>query len=161
MKLAILIVIVNLSGFSTKLLKPNRNDKVIELITDAGYEGEAHRVETEDGYLLKVHRLLPKTKDKQSERKPVFLMHGILATAADFLVTGPEIALAYLLADSGYDGRQILNNLYLEFNNSFKFFYIISLAGQCSRKPVFDEASKFLSRLKRVLEVQLARDWIL
>lgn len=110
MKLAILVVIVNLSGFSTILLKPNRNDKVIELITDAGYQGEAHRVETEDGYLLKVHRLLPKTKDKQSEGQPVFLMHGILATAADFLVTGPEIALAYLLADSGYDGRQVLNN---------------------------------------------------
>lgn len=106
MKLAILLVIVYLSGFTTKLLKSNRNDKVIELITNAGYKGEAHRVETDDGYLLKVHRVLPKTRDLKSESKPVFLMHGILATAADFLVTGPEIALAYLLADSGYDGRQ-------------------------------------------------------
>lgn len=105
-KLAIFIVIVNTSSYDSKLLKPKRSDGVVDLITTAGYQGEAHRIETEDGYLLKIHRLLPNPKKSRSiRRKPVFLMHGILATAADFLLTGPDIALGYLLADHGYDGE--------------------------------------------------------
>lgn len=79
------------------------NDDVLELIKSAGYKGKAYQVETEDGYLLTAHRILPRNGLKASSKHPVFLMHGLIATAADFLVTGPKIALAYLLSDKGYD----------------------------------------------------------
>lgn len=98
-----LLAILQISFCNSKLLKFNGSDKVIELIGTAGYKTEAHRVETRDGYLLKVYRLLPKFK---TAKKPVFLMHGVLSSAADFLITGPKIALAYLLADNGYDGKE-------------------------------------------------------
>lgn len=79
-----------------------KNDRVLELIASAGYDGEVHKVMTDDGYFLRIHRLAARSRNV-TRRKPVFLMHGIVATAADFLLTGPDIALAYLLADHGYD----------------------------------------------------------
>lgn len=102
-KLLVLMLLCNFIDSNSKLLKATGNDNIVQLITSAGYKGEAHRVETEDGYLLKVHRVFPKVSEPGIFREPVFLMHGILATAADFLITGPKIALAYLLADNGYD----------------------------------------------------------
>lgn len=77
-----------------------QNDQVLTLIENAGYNGEAHQIDTEDGYILKLHRIIPK---KTNSLKPVLLCHGILATSADFLVTGSQSALAYLLSDYGHD----------------------------------------------------------
>lgn len=77
------------------------DDDVLELINSAGYKGESHLVETQDGYILKVHRIVPKKPN--TLKKPVFLMHGLLAASADFVITGPQTALAYYLSDAGYD----------------------------------------------------------
>lgn len=60
----------------------------------AGSVSETYRVETEDGYLLKIHRILPNVL---KERKgPVLLIHGLFGTAADFLVAGSDVALGEL-----------------------------------------------------------------
>lgn len=75
-------------------------DQVLQLIANAGYQGEAHQTETDDGYILKIHRIIPKFPNG---KEPVFIMHGILATSADFLVTGSNVSIAYLLSDHGYD----------------------------------------------------------
>jgi Partial alpha/beta-hydrolase lipase region len=75
-------------------------DQVLDLIASSGYKGEAHYVETVDGYILKLHRIVPRYYNK---KKPVLLVHGILASSADFLITGKENAIAYLLSDAGYD----------------------------------------------------------
>lgn len=93
----VLLVAVNLalSGESSK------SDDVLQLVAKAGYEGQAHRVETQDGYLLKVHRILPKISGVS--KYPVFLMHGLIAASSDYVMTGPKLALAYYLADNGYD----------------------------------------------------------
>ena len=93
--IALLVVIDLVSGVD-KL-----SDDVLLLIKTAGYTGEAHQVETVDGYLLKVHRVLPKISTRQ--QFPVLLIHGLGATSADFVITGPKLALAYYLADAGYD----------------------------------------------------------
>ena len=69
---------------------------------NAGYECKVYDVSTEDGYILKIHRILIKDQMEVS-KGPVFLMHGLFGTAADYILTGPETALAYLLADQGYD----------------------------------------------------------
>lgn len=96
-------IVIVLTICDAKLLKRSASDKVINLIENAGYQGEAHRVITEDGYYLMVHRVLPKNTKNTVKLKPVFLMHGMGATSADFLLTGPEIALGFLLSDNGYD----------------------------------------------------------
>lgn len=35
--------------------------------------------------------------------QPVFLQHGLLSSSADWLLSGPEKGLAFILADLGYD----------------------------------------------------------
>lgn len=100
-KLIIALIVLKFLCCNFELLQ--QSDNIVKLVNGAGYISEVHQVETDDGYLLKVHRVLPRATHSSNVRKPVFLMHGILATAADFLITGPDIALAYLLSDHGYD----------------------------------------------------------
>ena len=91
-----LLVIVDLVSGADKL-----SDDVLLLIKKAGYTGEVHQIETVDGYLLKNHRVLPKSRTRQ--QFPVLLMHGISLNSVDWLIAGPNRALAYYLADAGYD----------------------------------------------------------
>ncbi|XP_055683007.1 lipase 3-like [Lutzomyia longipalpis] len=79
---------------------------VIEMIQENGYPVESHEVQTEDGYLLTMHRI-PYGKAPGAgpgPNKPAILLHhGLLLSSASFVVLGPEKSLAYLLADRGYD----------------------------------------------------------
>lgn len=68
-------------------------DDVDKFIVTAGYSSEVHEVETEDGYLLRVHRIMPMKPSSVVRKGPVFLMHGLFCTAADYVMTGPDIAL--------------------------------------------------------------------
>lgn len=90
---------------SVKLALPERvyeRDEVMELVRQqTGYKIEAHLVDTEDGYVLKVHRMYRKNPKKV--KPPVFLQHGLFASSGDFVLTGKSKALAFLLADSDYD----------------------------------------------------------
>jgi lysosomal acid lipase/cholesteryl ester hydrolase len=71
------------------------------MIENAGYKAEVHQTETADGYKLKVHRILPKRVSMSSKLGPVLLMHGLFATAADFLVTGADNALRMMFRKCG------------------------------------------------------------
>lgn len=100
MKTAIVLAFLSVFIVLIDSLQVSESDQVLRLIESTGYDGEAHQVETEDGYILKLHRIVPKNPNG---RKPVLLAHGILATSADFLIMGSEYSIAYLLSDSGYD----------------------------------------------------------
>lgn len=118
----VLCAILPLYLCNPKLLNFDESDKIIGLVSRAGYRVQAHMIETEDGYLLKVHRLLPKfngNKKPVSMKPPVCLMHGVLSSAADFLITGPKIALAYMLADNGYDGKKDCETVFETLHWSF------------------------------------------
>lgn len=66
------------------------------LVRKYGYPFEEHEVVTEDGYILSMFRI-------PSNGSAVFLMHGLLGCADDYVVAGPDSGLAYLLAEDGYD----------------------------------------------------------
>ncbi|KAJ8727885.1 hypothetical protein PYW08_016270 [Mythimna loreyi] len=76
------------------------------LVAKYGYPIEVHTIETSDGYILEAHRI-PHGRDQNNDpnvkRPVVFVMHGLLSSSADFIVLGPGSALAYLLAEAGYD----------------------------------------------------------
>ncbi|XP_063979667.1 lipase 3-like [Diachasmimorpha longicaudata] len=75
-----------------------------ELITKYGYRGETHHVETGDGHILELHRVTgPKSNSRPFGKPVAFLMHGLLSSSVDWLISGPEKAFAYILADQGYD----------------------------------------------------------
>lgn len=106
LKIFFLLIFISLSvessGFGFRNLYRFRdNDDSLDLIRDAGYQGEAHTVETGDRkWTLKMHRIRPK---RSNGKHPVFLFHGLFAASADYLITGKNNALAFLLADHGYD----------------------------------------------------------
>lgn len=68
-------------------------DDVVKLIEEEGYICQVHRVETTDGYLLKMHRVMKKGQVENLQLGVVFIMHGIYATSADFVITRSKIAL--------------------------------------------------------------------
>ncbi|KAG5861914.1 hypothetical protein JTB14_032103 [Gonioctena quinquepunctata] len=72
-----------------------------------GYEVETHWVTTEDGYVLRMHRIphgINETNIVGKPKKPaVLLMHGLLSSSADWLLLGPDKSLGFVLADAGFD----------------------------------------------------------
>lgn len=72
-----------------------------------GYPIETHYIVTEDHYIIATHRIPYGRKEYQPysslPRKPVLLITGILFGADTWTFTGPNKALAYILADNGYD----------------------------------------------------------
>ncbi|KAF2365993.1 AB-hydrolase lipase domain [Trinorchestia longiramus] len=75
-----------------------------ELIEAAGYVAETHHVTTEDGYILELHRIPYGVAGSNGEVRPVaFLQHCLLCSSSDYLMNEPDKALAYILADTGFD----------------------------------------------------------
>ncbi|CAG9134874.1 unnamed protein product [Plutella xylostella] len=73
-----------------------------EICEKYGYEVEEHTVTTEDGYMLTLHRVLG-TENTTSNGKVVLLMHGIMDSADSWVLQGKDQALAFILADEGFD----------------------------------------------------------
>lgn len=67
-----------------------------EMIEEGGYTAEEHHVTTEDGYILTINRI------KKVAGQVVFIMHGLLNSADDWLTAGKD-ALPFVLAEAGYD----------------------------------------------------------
>ncbi|XP_053666764.1 lipase 1-like [Anopheles marshallii] len=74
----------------------------VELIKKYGYRGQAYTVTTSDGYRLGVHRLGRK-QGPDPKLLPVLIIHGLLGSSAEWVLIGPDDALAYQLANVGYD----------------------------------------------------------
>lgn len=97
------------STTTEKYLIKNSDDPSIyfttpQLIIYHGYSAETHTILTDDGYFLTVHRIpFSKHSQKKVPDKTVLLHHGLLGSSADWVITGPEKALAFILSDAGYD----------------------------------------------------------
>ncbi|XP_058456628.1 lipase 3-like [Malaya genurostris] len=74
------------------------------LLRKYGYPAEEHIIETDDGYLLGLHRCPGSPASPEAVGKPVVLLqHGMLSSSADYILMGPQTSLVYMLADAGYD----------------------------------------------------------
>jgi lysosomal acid lipase/cholesteryl ester hydrolase len=86
---------------------PNWDRNVTELVKSKGYQVEEHYATTADGFILCLHRILPKTKDKHD--RPVafkgvaFFQHGFMQCSEGWVARGPDKDLTYMLVDQGYD----------------------------------------------------------
>ncbi|XP_039502057.1 lipase 3 isoform X1 [Drosophila santomea] len=67
------------------------------LIKKYGYPAENHTLQTDDGYILTLHRIA------RPGATPVLLVHGLLDSSATWVMMGPNKGLGYLLYDQGYD----------------------------------------------------------
>ena len=76
------------------------------MIISRGYPVQTHHVTTQDGFILGIQRIPHGRGEREFvlEAKPVvFLQHGLLADASNWIMEGPSTSLAYLLADQGFD----------------------------------------------------------
>ncbi|CAH1179218.1 unnamed protein product [Phaedon cochleariae] len=76
----------------------------IEKIRHDGYPLEMYELTTEDNYILTTVRIPHGVQSKnKTGRSPVLLLHGMGGTPEMFVMLGKGRALAYNLADSGFD----------------------------------------------------------
>lgn len=54
---------------------------------------ETHELETEDGYLITVHRIPGGKLSKDAHKTPILLMHGLMSSSVDWIINGPGKAL--------------------------------------------------------------------
>ncbi|XP_021951697.1 lipase member K isoform X2 [Folsomia candida] len=78
---------------------------VSELIQKYGFPFESHEVVTKDKYILNLFRIPHGRQGPHSrgDKPPVLLAHGLLNSAGAWVIHEPDKALAYMLADRGYD----------------------------------------------------------
>ncbi|GMG20687.1 unnamed protein product [Ambrosiozyma monospora] len=80
---------------------------IVEIVHAHGYKIHEHVVQTRDGYLLSVHRILKKeaTSTAYLTESPVVYMHHGLLTNSELFVLGDKTSkcLPFLLVDAGYD----------------------------------------------------------
>lgn len=62
------------------------------MIRRAGYPAESHVIQTEDGYLLTLHRI-----PGNNNSTPVLLQHGLLCSSADWVIAGKNRGLGILI----------------------------------------------------------------
>ncbi|CAK1552488.1 unnamed protein product [Leptosia nina] len=103
----------NKDELETRDLGARISDNIVEdanldvggLVKKYGYPYEEHHAITQDGYILTLHRI-PHGRDQNNtpgQRPAALVMHGITSSSADFVLMGPGTALAYILAEAGYD----------------------------------------------------------
>ncbi|XP_036325072.1 lipase 3-like [Rhagoletis pomonella] len=101
LSLFLLCAVAHTSALTTPIY-PTTADRVVA----NNYPVESHTVQTIDGYLLTMFRI-PYSLRAQNANVPnktvLFLQHGLISSSDDWILAGPDKALAYLAADAGYD----------------------------------------------------------
>lgn len=83
---------------------PDYDADFVGMARNRGYNAEEHYVQTEDGYLICLHRLTPLSgAPEPGEREVVFFQHGLMQCSESWLAAEKENCLACLLVDAGYD----------------------------------------------------------
>jgi len=102
-KISLLLFVFYKTAFALPTGEPDQGRTVPELITSKGYPCEIHNVTTDDGFVLVLHRI-PYGKDQNTtNKKVVFIQHGLLDSSSAWVLNNPQESLGFILADAGFD----------------------------------------------------------
>ena len=105
--LLVITIFIQLANTKTIHLKkdPDEYSDTPTLIQSKGYQAQEHQVITDDGYILKIHRIpFGKTSNNSTKKRPVALLqHGLLDVDSTWVINFPQQSLGFILADAGYD----------------------------------------------------------
>ena len=74
-----------------------------DIVSPLRYPFASYSTTTEDGYILKVFRIQAKNSQIQNGKPVVFLQHGLIDSADNWVINGEAGSLGLVLADAGYD----------------------------------------------------------
>ncbi|KAM5237301.1 lipase member K [Ctenodactylus gundi] len=96
-----------LCGYARKrsTANPETNMNISQIISYWGYPHEEYEVVTKDGYILGIYRIPygRKCPKKTAPKPAVYLQHGLMSSATDWICNIPNNSLAFILADNCYD----------------------------------------------------------
>jgi len=101
-------VYIGPSRKAARAMEPDLERDFVELVVSKGYKVEEHFVQTKDGFILGLHRMLPQEGshcdgERADSKGVVFFQHGFMQNSEAFIVRGPGKSLPYILVDLGYD----------------------------------------------------------
>lgn len=121
-----------------------------ELIKYYGYSSETHHVQTDDGYILELHRIpLAENCQGENSKGPALVGHGLFSSSADFVILGPEQGL-------GMDSNP--NQLNDSFDKS-ALFSGFTLANRCYDVWMGNFRGNHYSRQNNHLDPKDAEFW--
>ncbi|XP_021094803.1 lipase member K [Heterocephalus glaber] len=84
---------------------PEANMNISQIISYWGYPYEKYDTVTKDGYILGTYRIPygRRCPEKTVPKPIVYLQHGLIGSAIDWICNPPNNSLAFLLADNCYD----------------------------------------------------------
>lgn len=97
-----LIVDEKTASFKQKIVDAT---DIVDIVHAHGFKVHEHVIQTKDGYLLSIHRILPLDKDKSNNDRPIVYLHHGLLTNSELFVLGEttEKCLPFVLINQGYD----------------------------------------------------------
>ncbi|XP_004632171.2 lipase member K [Octodon degus] len=86
-------------------VNPEANMNISQIISYWGYPYEKYDIVTKDGYILGTYRIPygRRCLEKTAPKPVVYLQHGLVASASDWICNLPNSSLAFMLADDCYD----------------------------------------------------------
>lgn len=74
-----------------------------ELLARHGFDTESHDIQTDDGYIITIHRIVPRNRSLTEHRTPLLAGHGLASCSEQWGVRNDGKNLMYELTARGFD----------------------------------------------------------